>query len=154
MKRERMKQATALDASLLPWSHRCNAVGRALITMAAGVLAALFGTFAHRMGAEMNIPYGLVIAFLLIGLSTWCARARSGVIGLGLHLITSSATAWGIALTATNGNAVIVGGFQVAMPFFSQYAGYIWLYGLIVVQVLELFMPSRWFVVPPRKPLR
>lgn len=58
---------------LRPWSYRQNALVKSLITIAAGVASAFVGTFAHRMGAELDIPYGLVLAFLLIGLSTWCA---------------------------------------------------------------------------------
>ena len=119
---------------LRPWSYRQNALVKSLITIAAGVASAFVGTFAHRMGAELNIPYGLVLAFLLIGLSTWCARSRMGAVGLALHLIASSLTAWG--------------GFQGDMPFFSQHAGYIWLYGLILVQVVLLILPARWFVIP------
>ena len=119
---------------LRPWSYRQNALVKSLITIAAGVASAFVGTFAHRMGAELNIPYGLVLAFLLIGLSTWCARSRMGAVGL--------------ALTTTSGKALIVAGFQGDMPFFSQHAGYIWLYGLILVQVVLLILPARWFVIP------
>ena len=97
---------------LRPWSYRQNALVKSLITIAAGVASAFVGTFAHRMGAELNIPYGLVLAFLLIGLSTWCARSRMGAVGLALHLIAS------------------------------------WLYGLILVQVVLLILPARWFVIP------
>lgn len=93
---------------LRPWSYRQNALVKSLITIAAGVASAFVGTFAHRMGAELNIPYGLVLAFLLIGLSTWCARSRMGAVGLALHLIASSLTAWGMALTTTSGKALIV----------------------------------------------
>ena len=123
---------------LRPWSYRQNALVKSLITIAAGVASAFVGTFAHRMGAELNIPYGLVLAFLLIGLSTWCARSRMGAVGLALHLIASSLTAWGMALTTTSGKALIVAGFQ----------GDIWLYGLILVQVVLLILPARWFVIP------
>ena len=71
-----------------------------------------------------------------------------GAVGLALHLIASSLTAWGMALTTTSGKALIVAGFQGDMPFFSQHAGYIWLYGLILVQVVLLILPARWFVIP------
>ena len=81
-------------AELRPWSYRQNALVKSLITIAAGVASAFVGAFAHRMGAELSIPYGLVLAFLLIGLSTWCARSRMGAVGLALHLIASSLTAW------------------------------------------------------------
>ena len=125
---------------LRPWSYRQNALVKSLITIAAGV--------ASAYGAELNIPYGLGLAFLLIGLSTWCARSRMGAVGLALHLIASSLTAWGMAPTTTSGKVLIVAGFQGDMPFFSQHAGYIWLYGLILVQVVLLILPTRWFVIP------
>ena len=139
------------NTDLRPWSHRQNVLVKVLITIAAGVASAFVGTFAHRMGAELNIPYGLVLAFLIIGLSTWCARSRRGVVGLALHLIASSLTAWGMALTTTSGKALIVAGFQGEMPFFAQHAGYIWLYGLILVQVILLVLPARWFSVMPKQ---
>ena len=126
------------NTDLRPWSHRQNVLVKVLITIAAGVASAFVGTFAHRMGAELNIPYGLVLAFLIIGLSTWCARSRMGVVGLALHLIASSLTAWGMALTTTSGKALIV-------------AGFLWLYGLILVQVILLVLPARWFSVMPKQ---
>ena len=139
------------NTDLRPWSHRQNVLVKVSITIAAGVASAFVGTFAHRMGAELNIPYGLVLAFLIIGLSTWCARSRMGVVGLALHLIASSLTVWGMALTTTSGKALIVAGFQGEMPFFTQHAGYIWLYGLILVQVILLVLPARWFSVMPKQ---
>lgn len=139
------------NTDLRPWSHRQNVLVKVSITIAAGVASAFVGTFAHRMGAELNIPYGLVLAFLIIGLSTWCARSRMGVVGLALHLIASSLTVWGMALTTTAGKALIIAGFQGEMPFFTQHAGYIWLYGLILVQVILLVLPARWFSVMPKQ---
>ncbi|RDX27310.1 alcohol dehydrogenase, partial [Bifidobacterium breve] len=41
--------------------------------------------------------------------------------------------------------------FQGEMPFFTQHAGYIWLYGLILVQVILLVLPARWFSVMPKR---
>ena len=74
-----------------------------------------------------------------------------GVVGLALHLIASSLTVWGMAVTTTSGKALIVAGFQGEMPFFAQHAGYIWLYGLILVQVILLVLPARWFSVMPKQ---
>lgn len=141
---------SAYENALLPWSHRQNAAVRIALTLLAGAGAALIGTLAHRMGAAYNIPYGLALAFAIIGLSAWSARARLGVSGLALHLIASSAVAWGVAMSATSSNVLIVAGFSSEVPFFSEHAGYIWLYGLIVLQVTMVAMPSRWFTVPPR----
>lgn len=147
LKRMGMKNRSTAS---LPWSHRQNALVKGLVTLLAGAFAAFVGTFAHRMGASANIPYGLALAFLLIILSTWCARSRLGVVGLALHLIASSGTAWGLALTTSSGNALIVAGFQGDMPYFSQHAGYIWLYGIVLVQVVMLVLPARWFAIPER----
>ena len=136
----------------MPWSHRFGFVGRSLVTVAAGVGSAFVGTLAHRMGASMNIPYGLVLALLIVGLSTYCARARQGAVGIGLHLTVSSAVAWGLAIVGgPGGDALTVAGFSAAVPFMSQHVGYIWLYGVIVLQVVLLVLPARWFAIPPRK---
>lgn len=136
----------------LPWSHRLNPVARVLVTITAGAAVGLIGTLAHRMGASANIPYGLVLAFVILGLSTWCARSRCGVSGVAWHLIASSGMAWWIAAGAANdGDALIVAGFKVDMPYFGQHAGYIWLYGIVLVQIAFLLMPPRWFSMAPRK---
>lgn len=139
------------NRSLLPWSHRQHIVVRVLITMLAGAASGVVGTLAHRMGAEYNIPYGLALAFLILGISTWCARARCNAIGIGFHLIASSGVVWGMAMYGPGGDAMIPIGFSAPMPFFVQNAGSIWLYGEILLQVVMLFLPARWFVVPPRE---
>jgi hypothetical protein len=130
----------------VPWSHRQNAAVRALICVVSGMLSALFGTIAHRMGARYDIPYGLVVALAIVMLSTWCARSRSGVTGLALHLIFSSATAWGLAL-GLGGDMLTPIGFGASVPFFSAHVGYMWLFGMIVAQMVVLFLPPSWFVV-------
>lgn len=140
-----------IDRSLLPWSHRQGVVVQVSVTVLSGACSGAVGTLAHRMGASMNLPYGLALAFAVLGLSAWCARARLGVSGLALHLIASSAIAWGLAVGGSAGDVLVPIGFSAEVPFFSQYAGYIWLYGLIVLQVLLLAWPRAWFVIPPRK---
>lgn len=152
---KQMDTMTREDSALLPWSHRLGWIGRASVTILAAAGAAVIGTLAHRMGAAANIPYGLALAFIIVALSTWCARSRLGVIGLALHLIVSSGLAWLIAVGAGSGDALIVAGFATEMPFFSQHAGYIWLYGIILIQVAMLCLPARWFRMlpqPSRKP--
>lgn len=71
-----------------------------------------------------------------------------GAVGLALHLIASSLTAWGMALTTHPAKRSSSPDSKATMPFFSQHAGYIWLYGLILVQVVLLILPARWFVIP------
>ena len=36
------------------------------------------------------------------------------------------------------------------MPYFSQRVGYLWLIGCIVVQLMLMFLPARWFAITPK----
>lgn len=138
---------TSMDNSRLPWSYRTNAVVRGLISLLAGAGCGLIGTFAHRLGAPDNIPYGLVLAFAILSLSTWAARARCGIVGAALHMISSSGVAWLIAAMPIGGDVLTPAGFNIEVPFFSEHAGYIWLYGIILVEVAFVLMPASWFAV-------
>lgn len=150
---KQMKQRTNRSAKpgvgspTLPWSHRLNPVFGILVTALAGIASGVVGTFAHRMGASANMPYGLILAFVLIALSTWCARSRLGVAGLAVHLITSSGVIWMIAAQGTGDALTPIGFSGGAIPYFSQHVGYIWLIGCIVIQLLMLPMPDRWFTI-------
>lgn len=150
-----MMATMAQDESraMLPWSHRLPIWARFLIDLCAGAAVGVIGTMAYRMGASLNIPYGLVLAYLIVILSTWCARSRDGISGLALHLIGSSLMVWSVMSGyGPGGDVVIPVGFGSGsqMPFFSEYAGYFWLFGIVVIPVLMLVMPRRWFVTPPR----
>ena len=68
----------------------------ALCVLAA--FCAVLGTFAHRMGAMYNFPYGLVIALLLVTLSACFARMLCGMFGFILHAIVCCSVVWMIAL--------------------------------------------------------
>ena len=138
------------DRSILPWSHRLSPVLRGLVTVVAGILCGIVATFAHRMGASANIPYGLVLAFLILGISAWCARSRLDVVGLALHLIASSGTIWLIAVQSTDDALTPVGFSGSSVPYFSQRVGYLWLIGCIVVQLMLMFLPARWFAITPK----
>ena len=41
-------------------------------------------------------------------------------------------------------------GSDANMPFFSDHAGYFWLYGIVLIPCIMLLLPKRWFVVQPR----
>lgn len=141
------------DRRLLPWSYRQPMPVRLLIDVLSGAAIGAVGTMAHRMGASMNIPYGLALAFLIVILSTWCARSRDGVVGLALHLISSSLVVWTVmAGYGPGGDALIPVGFgsDANMSFFSDHAGYFWLYGIVLIPCIMLLLPKRWFVVQPR----
>ncbi|WEV46170.1 alcohol dehydrogenase [Bifidobacterium sp. ESL0690] len=136
----------------LPFSFQYNAWIRALICVVAGIVAGVCGTLVHRLGAQYNVPIGLVIALLIIGLSAWSARARSGVVGLALHLIASSGVIAVASITATSGDILLPMGFYSSgIPFFSQNAFWFWFIGMIAIQFVMVFLPRRWFTIPAPK---
>ena len=150
-------QDVAPDAQLMPWSYRLPIWGRFLVDLVSGIIVGVVGTMAHRMGASMNIPYGLAIAYLMVIISTWSARSRDGVSGLALHLIGSSLVVWTVMSGyGPGGDAMIPVGFggDDPMPVVSEQAGYLWLYGVVLIPVVMLVLPKRWFVTPPRKETR
>ena len=36
------------------------------------------------------------------------------------------------------------------MPFYSNNAGYFWLYGVVLIPLIMLALPKSWFTMPPR----
>ncbi|WEV41543.1 alcohol dehydrogenase [Bifidobacterium sp. ESL0682] len=130
----------------LPWSFRQNVVVRALICVVSGIVVGVCGTLVHRIGAQYNVPIGLLLAWLILMISTWSARARSGIVGLALHLMFSTAVT-GFFADFMGDVLLPMGFYSTTLSFFSQYVGWFWLGGLIVVPVIFAFLPRRWFVI-------
>ncbi|BDR53199.1 hypothetical protein KIM372_11060 [Bombiscardovia nodaiensis] len=117
-----------------------------LASLLLGALSGLVGTLAHRMGATGWVPYGLIIAFALLIASSYWSRASAGAIGLGLHIIGASSLIWLLMGYGPGGDVLIPIASPAFTNFVDQHAGYIWLLGSLVVQVLMLLLPKRWFV--------
>ena len=110
------------------------------------IFSALLGTMISRDGADGPFPWGLLISLLLIFIVSLLARRDKKIAGVGVCLVFSSALAWILALFPGAGGSILV---PIASPafttFFSASAGYIWLFGLIVVQVITGLLPRKWF---------
>lgn len=110
------------------------------------LFSALLGTMISRDGADGPFPWGLLISLLLIFIVSLLARRDKKIAGVGACLVFSSALAWILALFPGAGGSILV---PIASPafttFFSASAGYIWLFGLIVVQVITALLPRKWF---------
>jgi hypothetical protein len=110
------------------------------------LFSALLGTMISRDGADGPFPWGLLISLLLIFVVSLLARRDKKIAGVGVCLVFSSALAWILALLPGAGGSILV---PIASPafttFFSASAGYIWLFGLIVVQVITALLPRKWF---------
>ncbi|BAR06879.1 protein [Scardovia inopinata] len=118
---------------------------RLTLSLLAGCAVGLIGTVSHRMGAAYNIPYGMVLSLLIVLGSAWSARARSGYADLVLHFVSSTATAWGLALTSKASSALVATGSVAFHTYFSTHVWQWWLYGIIVIQVVVAFFPASWF---------
>lgn len=125
-------------------------VGRAVLAWARiaafGAIAAFLGTVISRDGVDGPFPWGLLCSLLLVFLTALLARRCRGIAGVGAGLVFSSALAWILALSPGAGGSILV---PVASPafttFFSASAGYIWLFGMIAVQVVAALLPRKWF---------
>lgn len=110
------------------------------------LFSALLGTMISRDGADGPFPWGLLVSLLLIFIVSLLARRDKKIAGVGTCLVFSSALAWILALFPGAGGSILV---PIASPafttFFSASAGYIWLFGLIVVQVITALLPRKWF---------
>lgn len=110
------------------------------------LFSAFLGTMISRDGADGPFPWGLLISLLLIFVVSLLARRDKKIAGVGMCLVFSSSMAWILALLPGAGGSILV---PIASPafttFFSAFAGYIWLFGLIVVQIITALLPGKWF---------
>ncbi len=120
-----------------------------LAALALGAVSGLVGTLAHRSGAVGSLPYGLVIAFLILAASSWWARSWAGATGLGLHLVGASCLIWLLMGRGPGGDVLVPIGSPAFIGFFDRHAGRIWLIGSLVLQLAVLVAPRRWFMVTP-----
>lgn len=133
----------------LPITHEWAYGWRILVSALCGAAAGICGTIVHRGGAAWNVPWGLVLAFFIVGMSAWASRSRADTMGLGAHLVTVGLTSYLLAGSGPGGDVLVPVGGESLVTFFSQHAGYIWLLGAAAVQLAILVMPARWFRVRP-----
>lgn len=140
----------------LPWSYRQRTWVQYLIDVLAGIAFGIIGTLGHRMGAAYSIPYGLVLSLLLVTLGAWSARSRSGTIGYALYLVAMTGAIYMIATHASNsGDALLVVGFNsTTLPFWSQKVGYFWFYGSVILPLILLLFPRKFFRMPTERTRR
>lgn len=57
-----------------------------------------------------------------------------------------------VFIALRSGDVLIAAGFASdSLPFWSQHVGYSWLFGVVVVQLLLLVFPRRFFSMPTRR---
>lgn len=117
-------------------------------------IAGFIGTFIHRSGVDGVFPWGLVLALFLLASVAWIARVFAGQIAVGFTLLISSIVIWGLALMATPQTSILVPiGSSSFHTWFSANAGFIWLFGSLILQIIIFFLPKAWFRNPFKAPL-
>lgn len=131
---------------------RATLIKRICVALVMGVVVAFVGTMIHRSGAPIGIPWGLALALALLAAAAWIARCDLGQIGVGFTLLSTSIVIWALALSSGGNESVLI---PIGSPAFttwaSKYAGYIWLFGSIAIQLIVFLLPSSWF---PQRPDR
>lgn len=114
--------------------------------VAFSLASGMIGTLLHRSGADQGVPWGLVLAFLLVFFSACWARRVEGFLGLAVNLLLSTSLIWLVAGNYGPGGDILVPVASKAfVTFWSRYDGYIWILGATLVQLLVLALPKAWF---------
>lgn len=140
-------QHNADDSRSSRRSEKESVARQILRTIGSAVAVACIGAASHRMGVQYNIPYGLVLSYLMVAGSTFAARRRGGGLHVGLHILCSTVVTGIISQLATQTKALIILGFaDNTYPYWTQHVGVWWMLGMVVVQLIVLLLPSKWVV--------
>jgi len=112
-------------------------VGKAVLTLALGVVVGTMGTVMHRSVR----PWGLVVCLLLVVAAAVTARAVGGGAGLIGYVLGLGATVLTLAQEGPGGDTLVPSG---------QAIGMVWLIGSVLLAVAVALLPRRWFSDAPR----
>jgi hypothetical protein len=125
-----------------------------LTAVVAGVIAFL-GSLLHRAGVSSIIPYGLIMAFLLVFCAMCMLRSYATRIFnaslfprflMIIYFIAHVFMVYQLSYFWSTGTIIVIS-FRtpVSDSFLYNYAGHIWLYGSMFISVLCMMLPSRLF---------
>lgn len=116
-----------------------------LWTVFLSVLVSIIGMFTYRLGAAYNVPYGLAITLAVVGLSTFLAGVRGGIWHQFVHATISTVIVWILAFMSDSSSTLVAIGGAALTTLWSQKASILWLYGIIIVQILVALFPQKWY---------
>ena len=120
---------------------------RCLLGLSIGLAVGVLGTLVQRSGAAQGLPWGMVLAYLLVALASWWVRCDSGTMGLALHLVASTVTVWLLSMRGPGGDVLMP--YANFPTFFAKYAVFLWMGGLVLIQTLAICLPASWFADGP-----
>lgn len=116
---------------------------RYLLAFILGLCVGILGTLVQRSGAAAGIPYGMLMAYLLVALASWWVRNDSGSLGLSLHLVSSTVMVWILSMRGPGGDVLMP--YADFPSFFAKYAAFLWMGGLVLIQFIAICLPESWF---------
>lgn len=133
-------------------SHSAGESGKAnplrcLLGLPIGLAVGVLGTLVQRSGAAQGLPWGMVLAYLLVVLAAWWVRCDSGTMGLALHLVASTVAVWLLSMRGPGGDVLMP--YASFPAFFAKYAVFLWMGGLVLIQTLAICLPASWFADGP-----
>lgn len=133
-------------------SHSAGESGKAnpfrcLLGLPIGLAVGVLGTLVQRSGAAQGLPWGMVLAYLLVALTAWWVRCDSGTMGLALHLVASTVAVWLLSMRGPGGDVLMP--YASFPAFFAKYAVFLWMGGLVLIQTLAICLPASWFADGP-----
>ena len=120
---------------------------RCLLGLPIGLAVGVLGTLVQRSGAAQGLPWGMILAYLLVALASWWVRCDSGTMGLALHLVASTVTVWLLSMRGPGGDVLMP--YANFSAFFAKYAVFFWMGGLVLIQTLAICLPASWFTDGP-----
>lgn len=123
--------------------HQVIRPSRYLLALVIGVLVGILGTLVQRSGAAAGIPWGMILAYILVALASWRVRNDSGTLGLSLHLVASTVVVWLLSMRGPGGDVLMP--YADFPGFFAKYAVFLWMGGLVLIQFLALCLPRSLF---------
>ncbi|WP_418968423.1 hypothetical protein [Alloscardovia omnicolens] len=115
-----------------------------IITIVSACVVAIVGTFTYRLGAAYNIPYGLFLSLLMVGMSSFMGAVRGSVWHVFVHGLVSISIVWAMALSSTSTSTVVALGGSSLITYWSKNCSLYWLYGIIVIHLIIMFIPQQW----------
>jgi hypothetical protein len=148
------KDTKTAQGHALPWSFKLPMGWKVVVSCLSAIIVVFIGSAISRSGAAYGVPWGLVVALVLIFASSWSARARGGFVCVLCHFLVSWVCAvvlMGFFGFGPGEEYPLLLGSVAGANFLMQYGVYLWLGGFTIIQIVMAFLPKQFFSLEVHK---